>query len=122
MSLPPDFKSNQPQITSSPSSPSSSAMHSAQNVPQPTIDTFETEPHTESLNPYHESQAKGPISTTPVSNRSYLFQTLFVTIVCFPQVLAEAHIGMLLVPLVDIGRQVGTGDEHQLSWFPASYG
>jgi hypothetical protein len=36
--------------------------------------------------------------------------------------LAEAHIGMLLVPLVEIGKQVNTEDEHQLSWFPAAYG
>jgi hypothetical protein len=90
---------------------------------QPTIDTFENDSRAEALlATFDESQAKGAIHGTPVSSRSMLFQTIFVAIVCFPQVLAEAHIGMLLVPLVDIGIQVGTQDEHQLSWFPASYG
>lgn len=69
-----------------------------------------------------ESTAVGKPFSTPVESRSFFYQTLFVSVVCFPQVIAEAHIGMLLVPLVDIGRQVNTEDEHQLSWFPAAYG
>jgi hypothetical protein len=69
-----------------------------------------------------EGDSAGKAVGAPTAARSLFYQTLFVAVVCFPQVIAEAHIGMLLVPLVDIGRQVHTEDEHQLSWFPAAYG
>lgn len=90
---------------------------------QPTIDLVEQDARAEALlATCDERSSVGKSSGTPVASRSFFYQTLFVAVVCFPQVIAEAHIGMLLVPLVDIGRQVNTEDEHQLSWFPAAYG
>ena len=90
---------------------------------QPSIDITEQDGRAESLMAScSEVDAKGRPVGKPVASRSFFFQTIFVSIVAFPQLLAEAHIGMLIVPLLDIGRQVDTEDEHQLSWFPAAYG
>lgn len=90
---------------------------------QPSIDTIEGHSGEETaLSSFEEANVTGKATGRPVASRSFFFQMLFVGIVAFPQLLAEAHIGMLLVPLVDIGHQVHTEDEHQLSWFPASYG
>lgn len=70
-----------------------------------------------------ESQKRNlPPSRRPISQRSFFMQTLFVATVASPQVLCEAQVGMLLVSLEDIGLQVGTHDERELSWFPAAYG
>lgn len=63
-----------------------------------------------------------PPNRRPISQRSFFMQTLFVATVASPQVLCEAQVGMLLVSLEDIGLQVGTHDERELSWFPAAYG
>jgi len=90
---------------------------------QPSIDLAEQDGRVEALlATCSETDAKGKPTSRPVASRSFFFQTIFVSIVAFPQLLAEAHIGMLIVPLLDIGRQVNTEDEHQLSWFPAAYG
>ena len=90
---------------------------------QPSITAVEENGRAESLlASCAEVDAKGRPTSRPVAARSFFYQTLFVSIVAFPQLLAEAHIGMLIVPLLDIGRQVNTEDEHQLSWFPAAYG
>jgi hypothetical protein len=70
-----------------------------------------------------ESQKRTvPPNRRPISQRSFFMQTLFVATVASPQVLCEAQVGMLLVSLEDIGLQVGTHDERELSWFPAAYG
>lgn len=90
---------------------------------QPSIDSVQENDRAEALlSTCEETDAAGKPTGTPVAARSFFFQTLFVAVVAFSQLLAEAHIGMLLVPLVEIGKQVNTEDEHQLSWFPAAYG
>ena len=116
-----------PRVESSPPYPPApppplGALPSAHTT-QPSIDSVQENERGEALlSSCEEADAAGKATGTPVAARSFFFQTLFVAVVAFPQLLAEAHIGMLLVPLVEIGKQVNTEDEHQLSWFPAAYG
>jgi len=112
-----------PSTTYPPTSATPLAVDSTCTSTQPSIDIAEEDGRAESLlASCTEADAKGIPTSRPVAARSFFYQTLFVSIVAFPQLLAEAHIGMLIVPLLDIGRQVNTEDEHQLSWFPAAYG
>jgi len=106
-----------------PAPPPPPGAHPSAHSTQPSIDCVEEDARAEALlSTCEEADAAGKPTGRPVAARSFFFQTLFVAVVAFPQLLAEAHIGMLLVPLVEIGKQVNTEDEHQLSWFPAAYG
>jgi hypothetical protein len=101
----------------------------AHRPPEPQHEEIELEldltpdaaPHTQASQ--SESQKRNlPPNRRPISQRSFFMQTIFVATVASPQVLCEAQVGMLLVSLEDIGLQVGTHDERELSWFPAAYG
>ena len=50
------------------------------------------------------------------------YQAGFVLLCCSAQLLAQAQLGMVLVPLEVIGRSLGTSDPGELSWMVASYG
>jgi hypothetical protein len=54
--------------------------------------------------------------------RSKWYQAGFILLCCSAQLLAQAQLGMVLVPLEEIGRSLGTSDPGELSWMVASYG
>jgi hypothetical protein len=54
--------------------------------------------------------------------KSKWYQAGFILLCCSAQLLAQAQLGMVLVPLEEIGRSLGTIDAGELSWMVASYG
>lgn len=67
----------------------------------------------------HAMQDQGKLD---IRGRSKLYQAIFILLCCSAQLLAQAQFGMVLVPLDEIGRWLGTTDAGELSWMVASYG
>jgi hypothetical protein len=57
-----------------------------------------------------------------LQSKSKWYQAGFILLCCSAQLLAQAQLGMVLVPLEEIGRSLGTSDPGELSWMVASYG
>lgn len=55
-------------------------------------------------------------------SRSTLQQVAFILVTGSAQLLAQAQFGSVLVPLVEIGRSLGTSASGELGWMAASYG
>jgi hypothetical protein len=61
-------------------------------------------------------------SGVDIRSRPKRYQAGFVLLCCSAQLLAQAQLGMVLVPLEEIGQSLGTSDPGELSWMVASYG
>ena len=55
-------------------------------------------------------------------SKSKWYQAGFILLCCSAQLLAQAQLGMVLVPLEEIGRSLGTSDPGELRWMVASSG
>jgi hypothetical protein len=64
----------------------------------------------------------GPSPYDDLRSKPKWYQAVFVLLCCSAQLLAQAQLGMVLVPLEEIGRSLGTSDPGELSWMVASYG
>lgn len=49
-------------------------------------------------------------------------QTVFIFLCISAQWMAQAQLGMVIIPLYEVGQSVGTTDPGQLSWMAAAYG
>lgn len=80
--------------------------------PRPTVDRMETDVGSPPVEPKsHFLDGKGN-----------LFRVTFVTTACATQLLSQAGLGMVMIPLHVIGESLGTDDNGQMSWMAASYG
>lgn len=57
-----------------------------------------------------------------LDGKGNLFRATFITTACATQLLSQAGIGMVMIPLHVIGESLGTDDNGQMSWMVASYG
>lgn len=57
-----------------------------------------------------------------LDGRSKSFEYLFVATCCGAQLIAQGQFGMVVIPIAEIGRHLGTSDPGELSWIAASYG
>jgi hypothetical protein len=55
-------------------------------------------------------------------DRGWAFKALFVVVTCSAQLVAQAQFGMVMIPLYEVGRWLGTEEQGQLGWMAASYG
>lgn len=70
-----------------------------------------------------EMETQEPQSNTiDIRARSKWFQGTFILLCCGSQLFAQAQLGMVLVPLDEIGRSLATTDPGELAWMVASYG
>lgn len=80
--------------------------------PRPTVDRMETDVGSPPVEPKsHFLDGKGN-----------LFRATFVTTACATQLLSQAGLGVVMIPLHVIGESLGTDDNGQMSWMAASYG
>ena len=63
-----------------------------------------------------------PSKVIDVSPRSIIKQVIFVFTCISAQWMAQAQLGMIIIPLYQVGSQVGTQNVGQLSWMAAAYG
>ena len=65
----------------------------------------------------------GAVSTNDhLRDRGWGFKALFVVVTCSAQLVAQAQFGMVMIPLYEVGRWLGTEEQGQLGWMAASYG
>jgi len=57
-----------------------------------------------------------------LDGRSRLFGITFISTAVAAQFLAQGQFGMVVMPLQEIGRHLGTTEPGELSWMAASYG
>ena len=57
-----------------------------------------------------------------LDDRSTLFKAAFILVACSTQLMSTAQLGMVVIPLPDIGDWLGTANAGELSWMSASYG
>ncbi|WVR04537.1 hypothetical protein IAU60_001544 [Kwoniella sp. DSM 27419] len=57
-----------------------------------------------------------------LKTKSTLYKILFVTVCCATQLIVQAQVGLVTVPLYDIGPWLGTEDPGELAWMSAAYG
>lgn len=66
----------------------------------------------------HDSVQK----STGIPSQSTFKQVIFVFTCISAQWMAQAQLGMIIIPLYQVGGQVGTDNVGQLSWMAAAYG
>ncbi|KAK2766712.1 hypothetical protein FQN54_006026 [Arachnomyces sp. PD_36] len=67
------------------------------------------------------SEKETEVSSTPPKPMSRAREISAIIILCLTQLLTQAGLGQVLVPLHIIGREFGTEDPAQLSWYAAAY-
>ena len=63
-----------------------------------------------------------PSSRGHLDGRGWAFKALFIVTTCSAQLIAQGQFGMVVVPLYEVGRWLGTEEQGQLGWMAASYG
>ncbi|WVQ97952.1 hypothetical protein IAU59_005072 [Kwoniella sp. CBS 9459] len=86
------------------------------------VQEAEASPTAPLQDPEAEVEAEQPKSRHYLEDKSALFKFLFVTTTCATQLITQAQVGLVMVPLNDIGPWLGTDDAGQMSWMAASYG
>jgi hypothetical protein len=69
-----------------------------------------------------ELQRPLPASRSHLAGRSLAFKMLFLATTLMTQLLSQAQVGMVFVPLGDIGRWLKVEDVGEESWMAASFG
>ncbi|WVF69910.1 hypothetical protein IAT40_004694 [Kwoniella sp. CBS 6097] len=69
-----------------------------------------------------ETVAEQPKCRHFLEDKSTFFKILFVTTACATQLITQAQVGLVMIPLNDIGPWLGTDDAGEMSWMAASYG
>ncbi|KAK1926475.1 MFS transporter [Papiliotrema laurentii] len=65
----------------------------------------------------------GPTSARGfLEGRGWGFKALFIATTCSAQLIAQGQFGMVVIPLYEVGRWLGTEEQGQLGWMAASYG
>ena len=66
---------------------------------------------------YTDPSARGHLD-----GKGWAFKALFIVTTCSAQLIAQGQFGMVVVPLYEVGRWLGTEEQGQLGWMAASYG
>ncbi|OCF37435.1 hypothetical protein I316_00556 [Kwoniella heveanensis BCC8398] len=69
-----------------------------------------------------ETVAEQPKSRHFLEDKSSFFKIMFVTTTCATQLITQAQVGLVMIPLNNIGPWLGTDDAGEMSWMAASYG
>ena len=70
-----------------------------------------------------EGGGGGPTSARGfLEGRGWGFKALFIATTCSAQLIAQGQFGMVVIPLYEVGRWLGTEEQGQLGWMAASYG
>lgn len=70
----------------------------------------------------HGLDYTGLSSRGHLDGRGWAFKALFIVTTCSAQLIAQGQFGMVVVPLYEVGRWLGTEEQGQLGWMAASYG